>query len=121
MRSHQPSRNAAETADSENRQKRRKQTLASALLTVPPGATAIDCTIRDISDTGARVSMAKVGALPDSFFLINIRDRIAYEVTLAWRNETEGGLHFTRVMPLNDIQDPALGFLKKLWLARATR
>ena len=58
------------------------------------GGGAIDCTIRNISDGGARLRVVSVIGVPDAFVLsygINSQRR---PVRVTWRQETELGIAF---------------------------
>lgn len=59
--------------------------------------------------------------MPSMVYLINMRDRTAHEATVAWNNGKEAGLSFLKSFPLNEITDPKLSYLKRLWHERAMR
>src|SRR5262249_36025459 len=106
---------------SERRPKSRKQVLMGAVIAYDEGRHAFDCTIRDISETGARIAIPRNRRLPQDFFLINMKDRVAYEARIARNNGADTGVAFTRTLKLTSITDPSLRFLNRLWLERATR
>lgn len=56
--------------------------------------SVIDCTIRDISAGGARISCPYTSGLPDMFQLIFMSDRELRDVRVAWRRHNEAGLQF---------------------------
>jgi hypothetical protein len=85
------------------------------------GSRSFDCTFRDLSETGALIAMGKNAQFPPEFYLINIRDRCAYEAKVARNNGAEVGVTFQKTLPLADLSDPKLTFLKRLWMAKATR
>jgi len=103
----------------ERRPKSRKQVLAAGIVAFDGGQRSFDCTIRDLSETGARIVAAKGAQFPPDFYLINIRDRIAYEARLARQEGLEAGVLFKKTLPLSGVTDPALGFLKRMWLSKA--
>jgi hypothetical protein len=105
----------------ERRPKTRKQVLLTGIIASPGGDSSVDCTIRDLSETGARVIAAKGAQFPPSFYLINIRDRVAYEALLVRNDGPEAGVVFKKTLPLSGLTDPALGFLKRMWMSKATR
>lgn len=106
---------------SERRPRRRKSVLLPAVVTQAEGKQRFDCTIRDLSDSGARIAMPKGSLFAENFYLINIRDRMVCRARLIWQMEAEAGLAFETMVPLAAITDPALTFLKRLWLERAIR
>ena len=103
----------------ERRPDRRRRFLLGGIVTFADGAVSFDCIIRNQSAGGAKLSHAKDVQLPASFYLINIRDRMVYEAELIWSRESESGISFKQRMPLSSIDDPALGYLTHLWLAKA--
>jgi hypothetical protein len=99
----------------------RKTVLLAGIVAHADGTHSLVCTFRDLSQGGARIAIKKNAQPPASFYLINIRDRVAYDARLAWSTGSEAGVSFQKILPLADITDARLGFLKRLWLSRATR
>ncbi|HVW73344.1 MAG TPA: PilZ domain-containing protein [Rhizomicrobium sp.] len=116
-----PSTAHIEKPPAEHRGKRRRRVLLSGLGYVPQTLATFDCTIRDLSETGARITVRPGAIIPTHFLLINIRDRIAYEVQTIWRRESELGLTIARPIPLAADAHPDAGHLRRLWLERANR
>jgi hypothetical protein len=106
---------------SERRPGHRRRFLLGGIVAFANGAVSIDCVIRNQSEGGAKLSHGKDVQLPAHFYLINIRDRTAYEAALIWSKVGESGVAFKKHIPLSSIDDPALGFLSQLWLAKAGR
>jgi hypothetical protein len=105
---------------SERRPKPRKRMLLSAIITYGGGNYSFECAIRDLSETGARVGVGK-HPFPSEFYLINIRDRVAYDAKVVWNDANNIGVTFKKTYPLSGVVDPSLSYLKRLWLAKATR
>ncbi len=103
----------------ERRPKPRKRVLLTGIVTYANGAHSFGCTIRNLSDSGARIAVSKNAHFPSDFYLIGIRDRLVYDAQLAWNNGAEVGVTFKAIRSLADITDPALSFLKRLWLTKA--
>ena len=103
----------------DRRPKSRARVLLSGIVTHSDGAYSFDCSFRNLSETGARVTVGKNAQFPTEFFLINIRDRVAYDCKVVWNKGGEVGVTFKAVVPLSAITDPSLAYLKKLWLAKA--
>lgn len=99
----------------------RKPVLLTGIIAFDGGQRSFDCTIRDLSESGAKVIAAKGAQFPPQFYLINIRDRVAYEAKVARGDGLEAGVVFQKTLPLSGISDPALGFLKRMWMAKAAR
>jgi hypothetical protein len=111
----------ADGFDLERRPKRRKRVLLPGVIACDSGAHGIDCTIRDLSQDGARIAMPANMQFPSTVYLINIRDRMVYEARVAWCGTAEAGLAIVRTLALNEICDPALVFLRRIWMERAMR
>jgi hypothetical protein len=99
----------------------RRRVLLGGLVTYAQGTHCFSCAIRDLSETGARITMKSKQALPSSVFLINLRDRVAYECRTAWNSGYDAGLQIDKVLPLDALDDSRLAFLKRLGHSHATR
>ena len=85
------------------------------------GERVFDCTIRDLSEGGARITVPGQQPIAPHVFLINIRDRVVYEARVVWNRGGHAGLSFQRTIPLAELTDKHLEYLRRLWLERATR
>ena len=63
------------------------------------GTITFDCTIRDLTAHGSK-SLSNSVYLPDRFYLINIRDQVAYDATVSWKRNGEVGLIWNEIIPL---------------------
>ena len=99
----------------------RRRVLLAGVIAYGGGIYCVDCTIRDVSGTGARVSYQGVHPIPVGIYLINIRERIAHEARVVWRKDQEIGLHFVRTITALDATDASLSFLSRLWHSKAPR
>lgn len=107
------------TAD--RRPERRRRTLLGGRVSYDDGAHVFDCTIRDLSTGGARITVPGQQPIAQNVYLINIRDRVVYEAVVVWNRGGQAGLSFQRTMPIAELADQRLDYLKRLWLERATR
>ncbi len=105
----------------ERRPRPRKRVLLTGIVAYGEGAFSFDCTIRNLSESGARITVGAIMQLPVNFYLINVRDRVAYDARAAWNKGGEVGVIFERALPLSEITDPKLAFLNRLWMAKAAR
>ncbi len=79
-----------EAAPAEHRRARRQRVLKSAKIVLDDWR-AIDCTVRDISETGAKIQVGGAHVLPHKFKLLMISDNSIRPVQIAWKlNETIG-------------------------------
>lgn len=110
-----------ETQSPDRRPQRRRRMLLGGIVVFDDGASVFDCSVRNLSESGAKISCAKDMRLPSSFHLIIIRDRVAYCAQRVWSAGKEHGVVFKARMRLAEISDPALNHLPPLWLSRARR
>lgn len=57
--------------------------------------SGIDCTLRDVSEAGAKLILPKPTILPDTFRLLFTADSSIRPVKIMWRKESSFGVHFT--------------------------
>ncbi len=57
--------------------------------------SVVDCSVRDISATGARIRCKSQNAIPDEFQLLVLSDNWIRPVKVMWRHDDEVGLLFT--------------------------
>ena len=105
----------------DRRPKRRRDVLLPGLLACDGGKQVLHCTIRDLSEGGARISLTRQLQFPAALYLINLRDRTAHQAQVTWCGTAEAGLAFSKSFALNGITDPALGFLRQIWMNHATQ
>ena len=107
---------AADLASAEHRRSLRQRSFLGAKLVYGDGAFTVDCVVRDVSETGARVKLPDGQAVPDRLFLVEMRSGIAYEARVAWKRHPEIGLEFVHQHGLAEASTPHLMILKRLWL-----
>ena len=98
----------------ERRPKLRKRALLSGRISYSDGEHYFDCTIRDLSGTGARVAISRGQRIPSNVYLIEMRSGTVHEATVVWNNGREVGLNFIKSFMQVDITDPTLTYLKRL-------
>ena len=89
-----PATPAAEAASAEHRAARRQRVLKSAKL-VFDDWRAMDCTVRDISESGAKIIIGGGHVLPHRFKLLMISDNTIRPVQIAWTHNDAIGVAFT--------------------------
>ena len=99
----------------------RRRTLTGGKIVYGDGAYTYDCTIREISASGARIGIAGGIVIPRAFFLIDQKRGTAFEAVLVWRNGTQAGLKFRAAHDLVHLADPQLRFLRDLYAASHLR
>ena len=61
--------NAVAESGAERRTADRRRTLKAATVVYNGGHTSLDCTIKDVSETGAKIEMHDLITLPETFHL----------------------------------------------------
>ena len=77
------------------RHARRQRVLKQGKILLPNGLTVIDCTVRDMSETGAKLLCPDPGAIPNDFKLVFTADRTMRGVQVVWRRPDMVGVKFT--------------------------
>jgi hypothetical protein len=77
----------------ENRTSQRQRTLKGARIVLPNGNSTIDCTVRNLSERGAKLQVTSIIGIPDAFqLLLPNAPRRACQVI--WRKANELGVAF---------------------------
>jgi PilZ domain len=79
-----------------------------------PNALTLDCAIRDMSEGGAKITLAKRQPLPPDLYLISITHRIAYQAKVMWTQFPARGLKFLNTYMLKSALPDELRFLQRL-------
>ncbi|MGY9106621.1 MAG: PilZ domain-containing protein [Alphaproteobacteria bacterium] len=74
----------------------------------------IDCTIRDISETGARVQVPDPFSVPNNITFLDPKNFCAYETSIVWRKGGEMGLSFGKPISLDDESNPRVKILRRV-------
>jgi hypothetical protein len=76
----------------EHRTAQRRRLLKSGKISF--GGGAIDCTVRNLSETGAALEVSSPVGIPGLFTLVIEPDHIHVPCRVVWRKETRIGVHF---------------------------
>ncbi|KJC59326.1 pilus assembly protein PilZ [Bradyrhizobium sp. LTSPM299] len=76
----------------EHRGKSRHRVLKTG--TIEFGGGAIDCTVRNISETGAALEVVTPLSIPDTFTLYVPSDQLKRQCRIVWRREKRIGVAF---------------------------
>jgi hypothetical protein len=80
----------------EPRSAARGRTFLAAKISWDDGAFSLDCVMRDLSESGARLRLPASRAVPTSFYLLEVRTGEIWEVQVAWRRYPDIGVTFVR-------------------------
>ena len=105
----------------ERRPKRRRQIGSPGICCYDDGKNSLDCTIHDLSESGVRIRFLKGSYLPAALQLINVVDKLVYEVKVVWSRSTEAGLSVEKTQRMAEMMKPECAYIGRYWLDRATR
>jgi PilZ domain-containing protein len=89
----------------EKRKIARRRVLKEGKIVFADGMRVIDCTIRDMSDNGARLLIANSVGVPETFHLFEKSSGMVYPATVVWRQPRAIGIKFDG--PPTSIHDAA--------------
>ena len=72
----------------------RRRTLEPGFIVVHGNSSDVGCTIRDFSDSGARLRVENGYLLPPHFILKTETDPVGYHCEIVWRKSDEVGIRF---------------------------
>lgn len=78
----------------EQREQPRLRVLLKGRIQFNNGSSSIDCLVRDMSPTGARLMLSETATLPERFDLYIPQKERTYRATLRWRREDGIGVTF---------------------------
>ena len=96
----------------EARAEGRKRTLLGAKVVSKDGIYSCDCTIREISSSGARISISSAVIIASPFFLIDHQSQVMFEVRIVWRNAIQAGVKFIDKHSLNNVEKLKMRFTR---------
>ena len=97
----------------------RKKVLVSGKIIWAEGAHVLDCSIIDISATGARVALHAQQTMPETVFLLDMANRTAHKATVVSQRADGFGLKFLNSQKLADMTAPEMRYLKRIYLDAA--
>jgi hypothetical protein len=71
----------------------RQRVLKGGRIVINDGFSTFQCTVRNLSDTGARLKVASIIGIPDTFQLV-MDDGRKFACAVAWKTEFEIGVQF---------------------------
>jgi hypothetical protein len=82
-------------ADEERRNARRQRVLKEGRISTLDHQSVVNCTVRDVSDTGARLKCGDQLSVPRQFLLRIGQEGTMRPARVAWRRGNEVGILFT--------------------------
>lgn len=86
---------ATDTED--HRHALRRRAFIAAKIVYQNGAVAVDCVIRNISATGAKIDVSESIVLPSHFDIVIPQKNVSHRAELRWRHGGETGVAFLDV------------------------
>jgi hypothetical protein len=80
-------------AEIDHRAVQRHRTLKGGMIVFNHGQSSIDCTVRNLSDRGARLQVTSIMGIPDRFELV-LANAPGKPCQVIWRKTTEIGVNF---------------------------
>jgi hypothetical protein len=99
----------------ERRGEPRMRVLLAGKLAYANSTMATDCSIRNLSETGALIVVGDI-ALPRDPFLVVIKHAFLHEARMAWRRDSKSGLTFISSWRFADGGKGGVVPLRRLWL-----
>ena len=79
----------------EKRRAVRRRVLKNGKIVMLNNWSVVDCCVRDMSDTGARIRCQDQAAVPNEFRLLIPHDNTIRNARVVWRRDDLCGVHFT--------------------------
>ena len=86
----------------EQRVSKRQRVLKKGLIVLANNSSTIDCTIRNMSDEGAKILCGDQFAVPNEFRFVTLSDNLVRDAKVIWRRGDQIGIGFsggTRPLP----------------------
>jgi hypothetical protein len=99
----------------DERRSARRRTFLGGKIVSCDAETAIHCTIRNRSETGARLEVAVPQIVPQRFYLLVPKERLAYEASYVWRTGSQLGVRLLHAVDLASLDAAMAGSLRALF------
>ncbi|MBI2719136.1 MAG: PilZ domain-containing protein [Rhizobiales bacterium] len=86
---------AQDSLQENNRIGRRQRVLKQGKILLLKSLSVVDCAVRDLSDTGARLQCGDQSAIPHEFHLVTPADGKMRDARVIWRRGGELGVAFS--------------------------
>lgn len=97
----------------------RRRSFLGGRIVYAEGRFSLPCTIRNISASGVRIAFTPGTTLPESFYLINAKERVIYRGKIIWATNAEAGVKIEEQFSVDAIPS-GLAYLNR-FVAQAGR
>ena len=104
----------------ERRGQVRRRVLLTGKIVYPHNGFTADCTVRDLSEGGARIGVSPAAIFADPFLIV-VRQAVVHHSLTVWRNGQHAGLSFLKTVDLSGQQPLYLRPIQRVWLELALR
>jgi hypothetical protein len=101
----------------ETRANPRNRSLLRGTVVYSEGRHSFPCSIRDWSDTGARITFPVGQLFPSQLFLVNTQKGTGHKAEVVWAGSTQAGLKFLATFGMNDVPTD-LAYLRRFGATR---
>lgn len=84
-----------DTGQENHRIARRQRVLKDGKIVFNNNSSVVDCTIRDMSETGGRIICRHQAAVPGDCSLVTLSENLIRDVKVIWRRGDQLGIRFT--------------------------
>ena len=113
--------NSNDRPGNERRAAPRRRALLSGKLTTPDTRRSDSCTIRNLSPTGAKLTMTSQEPFPSDVWLVVAKEGLAMRTRTVWRHGTEVGVDFVEMHDLSRKVPAHIAGLRRLWIDQLPR
>ena len=97
----------------EKRSRKRRRVLLAGKLAF--GMVASDCTIRDLTEAGAKIHAPSVAGVPDEVFLLIMREVLVIRARRVWSKAPDFGVRFLEAEDVETSATPQAAPLRRIW------
>lgn len=103
------------------RQSLRRKALLQGLAVSRDGTLTTPCTIKNLSETGAKVEFSRGQVLPERFYLIAAGKNVVHEAVIVRAQVHECGVKFVAAYSLAALREAGLEHVRRLTVERLPR
>ena len=99
----------------ERRAQKRRRVLLQGKIVYPHNSFSADCTIRDLSDGGARILISPEAIAPEPFLIV-VKNAVVHQSSTVWQKDNQAGLRFDGSVSLSGETPLHLRNIQRIWV-----